>query len=281
MRRASVLLASVVLSGLLLCFPASASLDPLNDGGQASAGSKDGGGEISAQRVEERHATHKGGAPTVKNCVVQGIADALLGGLLGYSDSNFVLSAEHPLGYQTCKRISDGAEIGHAVWWSPPGPTAIDAVAIAESELHLRLPDIATSPPRSGLQLVGVPIWFWSVGATPVSTTAAIPGLSATLTATPVETRIRIGGGTGRARVDNVTLHCPDGGRPWQRGRDGAWANSGCSHAFAWNETFTVTATITWELAWTATNGQAGTLPDVARTTSFTLDLDQAQAVTD
>jgi hypothetical protein len=38
--------------------------------------------------------------------------------------------------------------------------------------------------------------------------------------------------------------------------------------------------TVVWALAWTATNGQAGTLPPVTRTTALDLDVQQAQAVT-
>lgn len=252
--------------------------------GQASAGTTTTGGEISTSGPGSGTSgggPGGGGPAAVRDCVSHGIGDALFGGLPGYVTDDFVLDADHPIGYETCTRISDGAEVGQVVFWEPPGPSAADAVAIAQSQLHLALPDIGTSPPRGGLQLVGVPVWFWAKGAKSVSTTATIPGLSATLTASAVDTRIRIRGGTGSAAADNVTLECPDGGRPWQPGRDRAWAESTCSHPFVWNDTFTVDATITWELAWTATNGQTGTLPDVARTTSFTLNVKQAQAVTD
>lgn len=285
MRKPFVVLMLLAISLVAIAPPAFADLDPGYDTGQASAGSTTGGGEISARGPGSGAggggAGGGGGPAAVRDCVVEGIGSAAFGGLPGYGTPAFVLDEEHQMGFQTCTRVSDGVQVSEVVWWSPPGPSAADAVAIAQSQLHLALPDIGTSPPRGGLQLVGVPVWFWAKGAKSASTTAMIPGLSATLTATAVDTRIHISGGTGSAADDNVTLACPGGGRPWQQGRDQAWAESTCSHPFVWNDTFTVDATITWELAWTATNGQNGTLPDVARTTSFTLNVKQAQAVTD
>mgnify|MGYP001390779576 CR=1 FL=1 len=144
-------------------------------------------------------------------------------------------------------------------------------MASAQSQLVLELPDVATSPPRGGTQLVGVPVWFWVTNSAPAATTAEIPGLAVTLSAVPTSTRYRIG---------DATLTCDGAGTAYDPDRPAAGQHSDCTHTFDQNATVTVDATVDWQLTWTATNGQAGDLPTVSRTTSFTLTLEQAQAVT-
>ena len=116
-------------------------------------------------------------------------------------------------------------------------------------------------------------MWFWTDRTSPVSTTASIPGLSATLTATPTSSRYAISDGT--------TLSCPDLGTPYDAGRPSAGQHSDCTHTFDDRGRSTVTATVDWELSWVASDGESGTLPPVAKTTTFDLDLDEGQAVTD
>lgn len=173
---------------------------------------------------------------------------------------------------------------GTAEWLNNPSvPGAGILVAFAEEQLDLELPSVATSPVRGGLQLVGVPVWFWVDNFEATSTTAEVPGLGATLTATPTRTRFAINGpGRGGPDATSETLVCDGAGTAWEAG-SGAdpWAGSDCSYGFDWAGTFTVEATVDWDLTWTATNGQSGTLPAVSRTTTFTLDVEQAQAVVD
>lgn len=216
----------------------------------------------------------------MRDCRVVTMGSALFGIVPGYPTEEIVLSEEEPIGWQTCRRISDGAVTGGLVLWNPPQVTA-GVVAEARSRLQLALPEVATSPPRGAAQLVGIPVWFWADRSEPVTTTAEVPGLSATLVATPTHTRFAVSGGAGRAEADNVVIDCPDGGTPWEPDRYEPWAASDCSHAFEWNATYTVDATVTWSLAWTASNGESGTLPDVDRTSTFTLAIEEGQAVTD
>ena len=163
---------------------------------------------------------------------------------------------------------------------TPPDPTLL-VVAQAAAQLTISTPDVATSPPRGGTQLVGVPVWFWVRNTKPMSATAAIPGLSATITATPGPLAVEISGASSVAAGDNTTLHCPGSGTPYDANRHDPWSASTCSKRFNWNHPSVIRATVTWQLAWTATNGQTGTLPVVTRTTSFGLTIKAAQAVTD
>ncbi len=153
-------------------------------------------------------------------------------------------------------------------------------VASARAKLDLATPDVHTSPPRNNPSLVSIPVWFWT-DATPTQTTASIPELSATLTATPTTTEIHISGATGNATTDHTTLQCQGTGTPYDPRHHHPTATSDCSHTFDWNATFTIDITTEWNLTWTATNGQRGTLPPQRRTTTIPLTVQQAQAITD
>ena len=192
-------------------------------------------------------------------------------------------ASQASVAWRACTRISDGSEAGWLTGlWAPSGdggapaapePVAEVAVAVAEEQLVIDVPDVATSPPRGGVQLVGVAVWFWVENFEAVSTTAEIPGLSATLVASPVASRFAFSNGE--------SISCAGGGVAYDPDRSPESQSSDCAWEFVDDETVTVDASVDWELTWTATNGQSGTLPVVTRTSSFTLTIHQAQATTD
>jgi hypothetical protein len=110
----------------------------------------------------------------------------------------------------------------------------------------------------------------------PWSASASVPGLSVTLTATPLETRWDLGNGD--------TLTCEGPGTPWRAGLDPSRA---CTYTYQWSSTATqpggvyqVTATTIWQRDWTCTPAcGSGSLPLLGRATSFPLTVQQAQAV--
>ena len=86
----------------------------------------------------------------------------------------------------------------------------------ARRRLDLPLPQPALNPPTA--QLVGVPTWLWVDGPwAPVSATAAVGAVTATVTATPVEVVWDTGDGT--------TLTC-DAGTPYDPTRPPAGQRS-------------------------------------------------------
>lgn len=184
--------------------------------------------------------------------------------------------------WRECRQISTGQL---SRWLvdpeATPGPVAAELVAHhALGQVELDLPEVATSPPRgSDTMLVGVPVWFWVTDAEPVSATAAVPGLSATLTATPVRFHGSASPLGERGRPES--FDCAGAGEAWVRGVHGGREASDCSITFDWNDSYQVDATVDWELTWEASNGESGTLPAVQRTSSFTIRVWQAQAVTD
>ncbi len=213
-------------------------------------------------------------------------------GLLGPRISGRVQPTDSSVAWRHCTRAATGDQEGWAIGLDfaggggagPVVPATEVLVAHARSQLDLELPDVATSPPRGGQQLVGVPVWFWVENSEPVSTTAEIPGLSATLTAAPTGTEVTVATDAttrGGSPVPSATHRCDGGGEAFDPQRHGPWDRSGCSHVFDWNATYQVEVTVTWELSWTASNGEAGSLPAVERTSAFTLTVQEARAVTD
>jgi hypothetical protein len=124
----------------------------------------------------------------------------------------------------------------------------------------------------------------WIDNYQPAEITAGIPGLAATLTAEPATTHIAITTESTTRHgdpIEPIEIDCAGPGTPWDRARRGEWESSECSHPFDWNATYTIEATVEWDLSWSATNGEAGDLAPTERTSSFTLTVEEAQAVTD
>jgi hypothetical protein len=215
-------------------------------------------------------------APVYDDCHDVDLLRHLLLPVLGAFDAGATdVATEAPMAWRECRRIADGVRVGWIVGLpgSAAPPSSGDLAAAGQAELRLPLPQVLTSPPRAGTQLTGVPVWFWMDRPEPVSVTASIPGLSATLTATPRTSRYEISDGT--------VLRCADFGTPFRRDLPAEGQRSTCRHPFDERGPVEVAATVDWSLAWTATDGTTGTLPPVARTERFSLVVEEAQAVTD
>ena len=153
---------------------------------------------------------------------------------------------------------------------NPLGPIAAGERAAEAALALLPLPDpvVHTSPPADAFQLVGFPTWFWTDGATVLSASATISTISATVTATPADLQIDTGDGHG--------FTCA-GARPH---------TDDCSYTYAWSSRhdpsgrYTATATQSWRVTWTATDGEAGDLGTLTRSASVPLLVQEAQAVT-
>jgi hypothetical protein len=143
----------------------------------------------------------------------------------------------------------------------------------AFAELPLIYPRPRTAPPPTAKQLVGVRTWLWVDPADwqPMSATATIVGLSATVTAQPKKVIWTMG--------DGATVICNGPGTPYKPTVPDSEQSSTCSHTYQHDGTYTVRATIVWAVSWTATNGQGGTLPNVQRSTEFPLTVEQRQAI--
>ena len=173
---------------------------------------------------------------------------------------------------------SAGNEVQNdAVWIGPVDPA--DLAAQARKELPLPLPQVRTSPEADGDQLVGVPTWLWVEGGwAPASATAAVPGVSVTVTAVPEAVTWEMG--------DGSTVVCSGPGTPYDESRPNSQQTTDCSHTFTRSsagqpgDRYAVAATLAWRVSWTATGAAGGgALGMVTRTTRFNLRVAEAQAL--
>ena len=159
----------------------------------------------------------------------------------------------------------------------PFGGVAATERALDEARRRLDppLPLPALNPPTA--QLVGVATWLWVDGPwSPVSATAAVGAVTATVTAAPVEVVWDTGDGT--------TTTC-DAGTPYDPTRPPAGQHSGCTHVFTRTSagrpggSYAVTATVTYEVTWSATTGGSGALGTLTRSTTIPVRVTEAQAL--
>lgn len=143
----------------------------------------------------------------------------------------------------------------------------------ATEELAIRWPEPRTSPSIAIDQLVGIDTWMWIDPAAwqPITATAAIPGMSVSATATPRHVTWDMGDGT--------TVVCDGPGTPFDDDRPEADQSTDCSHVYQDRGLYTASATVTWSVTWSASDGGSGSLADVTRTTQFPMRVAERQAV--
>lgn len=158
-------------------------------------------------------------------------------------------------------------------------PDPLLLAARAESELKLPKPAIQSSPGAGIPQVVELPTWTWMPQAqwAAKSATASVPGEAVTVTAAPVSLSFSWGDGTSST--------CQGPGTPYTPGTSDPSAPSPtCGHTYqvtsaaAPGQHFPVTVTLTWKVAW-AGAGRAGTLADLATTTTLQWMVEQIQSV--
>ena len=153
-----------------------------------------------------------------------------------------------------------------------------DAAALARNTLPLPDPKLYTSPPSDKAQLVGVATWLWVDDPwVTLEASATLGGVTATVRATPSMIEWDPGDGTG-------VFACDGPGAVWDN--DHPSRTSHCTHTYLNRSTvagptatFALTATVTYTIVWTATNGQNGTLDALTRSAAIPLLVHEAQAL--
>jgi len=150
------------------------------------------------------------------------------------------------------------------------------AAELALEQLPLREPTIGMSPP--GAQIVGVPSWLWVDTAwAPSDASASVTGVTSTVTATPRHVTWQTG--------DGATITCDGPGVVYDAGRPLDAQTSDCMHTYVLPSSgqpggaYTLTATVTYDVVWTATNGDGGELGTVTRTSEASVRVVEVQAV--
>ncbi len=185
---------------------------------------------------------------------------------------------------------------GTRAWLRCSGPEAIDGIrtrqsggtvaAIAVERLPLPGPQVGANPRVDADQLVGVPTWLWVTKFEALSVTAAVPGTTADLVATPVSVSFDMGDRRAPLVMGvKPQFACQAPGTPYNVSLPSAAQRSACTYTYERSsagrasQELTVTATMSYSLAWAADSGQKGTLPTLTRSSTFPLRVAEAQAL--
>jgi len=167
------------------------------------------------------------------------------------------------------------------ITWRPGDPfSGLASVERATDEalaaLTVPTPEVAMSPAADVDHLVGLDTWLWLTTWQPASATATIATTSSTVTVIPASVTYSFGDGS-------PDLTCRGAGVPYVAG-----ATTDCGHRWTRRSTatnvsgtFDVTATVTWQVTWSATNGEAGDLGTLTSSTTSPIRVLEAQAVVD
>lgn len=150
-----------------------------------------------------------------------------------------------------------------------PPVTGADLARQAFASFQAPIPDPEFSPTTS---VVGVQTWLWLQGGwSSRSATAAVPGLSATVTAQPTSVAWNMG--------DGHQTVCQGPGKAWNPNEPNATTD--CSYTYAAAGRFTVTVTVTFRTTWSASDGTTGQLGVITGRTTVPITVDEIQAVND
>lgn len=156
--------------------------------------------------------------------------------------------------------------------------TPYQAAVTAAAYLPLQPGKPTVGPPpqlnKWKMAAVGYPLWIWADGdLNPAPVSRTVSGLSVSLDANLTKITYDMGDGT--------KLTCGPG-TPWRKGSVPAGTPSpDCGHTYAQPSLpkgeYTITATTTWSVAWTA-GGQSGTIP-FTQTSTTTVPVGEVQTL--
>jgi len=169
----------------------------------------------------------------------------------------------------------------------PPAGTAPSPETLARQAMKtitFPAPSGHRSPSESqlyaGIPFTWVNLWtfYWTDPATwhSLSATAAVGGVSATVTAVPMRLSFDPGNGT-------PAVICDGPGRAWDTSDgNGPPTGGACAYQYsmASSGALITTQTITWKITWVGSGGASGVLPDITTSTPGQLRVMQVQVVT-
>jgi enoyl reductase len=157
----------------------------------------------------------------------------------------------------------------------PPVEGAIDTETLAKLAYNqLQVPDTEVTLAPEEATKVNLPTASLNVGGW---------NLSATTTAKPVS--LKLEPGTADATVIPASGECTIGadgsvGEPYAKGKSDKTPPCGVTYLRSSGEgTYDLKATVTWEIAWEGSNGEAGTLPDGTFGNDQAVTVQEIQAV--
>jgi hypothetical protein len=190
----------------------------------------------------------------------------------GVVDGQVIERPDARLFIRTCEGRSQYA------WVANLSPRQLAQVALDQASAKLPQPTPAFAPPADSM-FVNYETWFGVEPATDVTATATIPGLSVTVTASPVEIILHTG---TQVDGDTTTITC----RPWG---SSYYAADGCTWTPNHPSVAQVTGTndyryhasveLVWQVNWQATNGATGDLGTMSSSTDILIAVREIQTI--
>lgn len=263
------------LASLLLLFSTVAARDAYADFGSGASDTPNGGGnaQISVWVIGALN----GGVsrpPGTTTCTPWALFD---GSMFGTPvDQPTVVNSATGVAMTVYVRTCGG--IAQYVFVPPESPTDIAKVAYNKVASLVPKPVPAFSPPVDKM-IVNFETWLGVTPSDPIAATAAIPGLSATVTARATDIEWTTG---SQIPGDPATISC----RPWGSTE---FAADGCAWTPAFpsvakvtgtiDQRYHGTVTIVWQVTWLASNGAAGALADLRTTTPISMGVQEIQTI--
>ena len=164
------------------------------------------------------------------------------------------------------------------VFVPPASPEDVARVAYDRVASLVPKPEPSFSPPIDKM-IVNFETWLAITPSDPITATAAIPGLLATVTATASDIEWTTG---SQVDGDTTTISCV----PWGSTE---FAADGCTWTPAYpsvakvtgttDQRYHGTVTIIWQVTWTASNGATGSLGDLRTTTPIAMGVQEIQTI--
>lgn len=174
--------------------------------------------------------------------------------------------------FRTCGTILQFVYVG------AQGPIDLSRAAYQKVASLLPRPDVTFSPPIDKM-VVNVETWLGVTPSTPITATASIPGLSATVMAEATAIEWATG---SQVAGDTTLISC----LPWGSTES---SQDGCAWTPAYPSVGKVTGTsdlryhgtvtIIWQVTWQASNGASGALGDLRTTTPVEMGVREIQTI--
>ena len=162
-----------------------------------------------------------------------------------------------------------------------PGAPVVDPAVLAQeaaSRLVVDPPQVQLSPKTDVNQIVQLPTWMWVSNWESQSASASVPGVTSTVTATPITVTWDMGNG------DQVLCNGP--GTPFDFSRPEEEQSTDCSFTYRHSSTsqpggvYRLSATVTYEVSWSAEGAPGGgALPAVSEISSVPVRVMEIHAV--
>jgi hypothetical protein len=240
-------------------------------GGAAASGNGGGNAQISTWVVGAVNGGVSKPAGT-SSCTAWTLYGGNMGGLSDPSIINATTGERWLVYFRICDTIYQYVYVG------PTDPIEIARVAYQQVSALVRRPEVTFSPPIDKM-IVNFETWLAVTPQQPVTATAAIPGLSATVTAEPTSIEWTTG---SHVAGDTTNIDC----EPWGSTQS---ATGDCAWTPAYPSVGKVTGTsdlhyhgmvtIVWKVSWQATNGASGTLDDLRTTTPVQMTVQEIQTI--